>query len=122
MFDQAEGKISKKKSEKYILLTWIEQCAVLCKIPWDFRDTCKNQKISSIFKPVMGMKKAFYKQKTENRKSCTSYIAHNTVQRICGAAYMKPGSDCRRIVAQKKRSGMVDQHDYHSQYLQAASA
>ena len=66
--DKTECQITKEQCEKYVLLVCKKQCAVLRKIPGDLGNTCENQKISSIFKAVMGVKKSFHKQETENRE------------------------------------------------------
>ena len=122
MVNQAEGKISKEQSEKHILLVRKQQRSVLCEIPWNLGNTCKDQKISSILKPVMGMKKTFYQKKAEDGKRSPSHIPHHPVQRIRGASNLKPGSCGWRIIPQKKRSGVVDEHDHHGQHLQGTAA
>ena len=55
-------------------------------------------------------------------KSSPAYITHNAIKGIGGGSKLKPGAGCRRIVAEQKRCGMVDQHDHHSKYFQGAAA
>ena len=120
--DKTECQITKEQCEKYILLVCKKQCAVLCKIPGNLGNTRENQKISSIFKAVMGMKKALNEKKTEDGKRSPPHIPHHPVQRIGDASNLKPGSGDWRIIPQKKRSGVINKHNRHSQHLQGASA
>ena len=121
VLDQAECQVAQKQGEKYILLIRVQQGAVLREVPWNLGNTGENQKISSILKPIVCMKESLHKQETENGKGSPAYVAHDPVQGVGCVPNLKPGCDGWRIVAQKKRGGMVDEHDHHSQHLQGAS-
>lgn len=122
VFDEAESKISQEQGEKYILFVGKQQGAVLCEVPRNLGNTGEDQKIPSIFKTVMGVEKSLYQKKTENGKSGSAHIPHDAIKGISGAPKLKQGAGCRRVVAEQKRCGVVDQHDHHGKYLQGAAA
>lgn len=67
-FHSPYGEQAEKQGEHDILIGKFQDTAVKGKVKGNFRDQGKEKKAKGIFFSVGGMKKAFYQQKTENRK------------------------------------------------------
>ena len=67
-FHSPYGEQAEKQGEHDILIGKFQDTAVKGKIEGNFRDQGKEKKAKGIFFSVGGVKKAFYQQKTENRK------------------------------------------------------
>lgn len=121
MLDGAEGQISKKQGEKYIL-PFISPGIGVHIVPGDFGNTGKQKKIPSIFKTVSGVEKTFHQKKTENGKSQPSDVPAYPVQGIASSKNGKPWLQSGRIHGQQDRGAVVQKHDEDRQHLQGASA
>lgn len=68
-FHSPYGEQTEKQGKHDILIGKFQDTAVKGKIEGNFRDQGKEKKAEGIFFSVGGMKKTFYQQKTEDRKS-----------------------------------------------------